>query len=198
MACAAYGYLGEIMCQLETLGLLNVLLPFLLIFTIAFAVLQKSKIMGERSYRFNIIISFVLALAAIIPHVTGSTVFPDVVVPINKALPQVSLLMVASMMALLMIGVFGHNINLAGTSLGGVVVIFSLVAVVYTFLQAAGLTRRIELLADPQTRSLLIAILVFGIIVWFITSEPNEDSKGTIDSLKEFFEGFSTILGKKE
>ncbi|MBT3721419.1 hypothetical protein HOG47_07255, partial [archaeon] len=66
---------------LESLGLLDVLLPFLLIFTITFAVLQKSKILGDGGRRFNIIIAFVLAMSSIIPHIIGRG--PDVVIVIN-------------------------------------------------------------------------------------------------------------------
>ncbi|MEK6917034.1 MAG: hypothetical protein AABW92_04785, partial [Nanoarchaeota archaeon] len=122
--------LEEYILQLENLGLLDVLLPFLLIFTITFAVLQKSKILGEHAHRFNVMISFVLSMAAIIPHVIGRG--PDVVIIINNALPNVSLLMIASMMTLLLIGVFGNDINNAGTPLVGIVVLFSVIAVGWT------------------------------------------------------------------
>jgi hypothetical protein len=101
MKMVAYeGIFGQWISNLEQLGLLDVLLPFLLIFTITFAVLQKSRILGEDSKRFNTIVSLVLALAVVIPHVTNPGGPADVVVIINAALPNVSLLMIASMMAL--------------------------------------------------------------------------------------------------
>lgn len=165
-------YLENAVMSLENLGLLDVLLPFLLIFTIAFAVLQKSKILGERAKNFNTMVSFVLAMAAIIPHVIHKG--PDVVVIINTALPNVSVLMIASMMVLLLIGVFGSDVNLFGTPLEGIVVLFAVIAVGYTFLASAGLVQNIPFLQDPETRSLIIAILVFGIIVWFITKEEDK------------------------
>jgi len=182
---------------LENLGLLDVLLPFLLIFTIAFAVLQKSKILGDMSHRFNTIVSFVLAMAAVIPHVIGRG--PDVVVIINKALPNVSLLMIAGMMILLLIGVFGHDVNIAGTGLEAWVVLLSIVAVAYTFLASAGVLNSppawLAWLVDPQTRSMLVAILVFAIIVWFITKEeqPLDKRKTMKDTRNESFGG---VFGK--
>jgi hypothetical protein len=167
--------------QLESLGLLDVLLPFLLIFTIAFAVFQKSKILGESAHRFNVIISFVIAMAAVIPHVLNPGGPADVVVIINNALPNVSLLMVACMMALLLMGVFGNEINIAGSGLAGWVVLFSIVAVGYTFLASAGVIDNppawLSWMVDEETRSLLVAVLVFGIIVWFITKEERPDQK---------------------
>jgi hypothetical protein len=189
----------DALLTLENLGLLDVLLPFLLVFTIAFAVLQKSKILGPDSKRFNVIISFVLAMTVVIPHVLG--VQPSVVDIINKALPNVSLLMVAFMMALLLIGVFGQDVNIGGTQLEGWVVMFSFVAVAYIFLVSGGLLDRpppwLSWLTDPETKSVLIAVLVFGIIVWFITKEEKElDKRQSVgDTMKDIFGG--TLGGKK-
>jgi hypothetical protein len=182
----------DFVLALENMGLLDVLLPFILIFTIAFAVLQKSKILGPNSHRFNVMISFVLAMAAVIPHVIGRG--PDVVVIINRALPNISLLMIASMMALLLIGVFGNDINLAGTPLSWMVVVFAIIAVAYTFLSSAGVLGNVPLLVDPETRSMLVAILVFALIVAFITSDP--DAKKKDEGFFDMIKGFGNVLGK--
>ena len=40
------GVFDEAIMQLQQMGVLDVLLPFLLVFTIVFAVLQKTKILG--------------------------------------------------------------------------------------------------------------------------------------------------------
>ena len=163
----------------------------MLIFTIAFAVLQKSKILGKDSKNFNTVISFVLALASIIPHVIGRG--PDVVVIINAALPNVSLLMIASMMALLLIGVFGEEVNILGSPLEGIVVLFAVIAVGWTFLASAGLVKEIAWLSDPETKSLLVAILVFGLVIWFITKEDKPEREKTHKALDRAFGGW---LGK--
>ncbi|MFH2019980.1 MAG: hypothetical protein ABIJ34_01070 [archaeon] len=181
---------AEVLTSLENLGLLDVLLPFILIFTIAFAVLQKSKILGPSSHRFNTMVSFVISLAAIIPHVIGRG--PDVVIIINNALPNISLLMVACMMVLLLIGVFGNDINIAGTPLAGITVIFAIIAVGYVFLSSSGFLGDVPLV-DPETRSLLIAILVFGLIVAFITAEPGE--KKANEGIGQFLDGMGKVFG---
>lgn len=188
-------YFTDAIISLEQLGLLDVLLPFLLIFTIAFAVLQKSRILGPDSKNFNTIISFVLALSAIIPHVIGRG--PDVVVIINMALPNVSLLMIASMMTLLLIGVFGPEVNILGSPLEGIVVLFAVIAVGYTFLASSGVLGTGAFIVDAETRSLLVAILVFGIIVWFITKEDDKlDKREPVrDTLNNMFGGW--LGGKK-
>ena len=187
--------LEQYIITLQNLGLLDVMMPFLLIFTIAFAVLQKSMILGPKSQKFNKIVSLVLAFTAIVPHVVPGT-GPDVVVIINRALPNVSLLMIASMMALLMIGVFGSNVNVGRSGLAGFVVLFSFIAVAYTFLASAGVLENppsyLSFLVDPNTRSMLVAILVFGLVVWFITKEEGGNENG---GLSNFFESLKTVYG---
>ena len=44
----------------QTYGIMDFLLPFLLVFTIIFAVMQKTKILGEKK-NFNVIVALVLA-----------------------------------------------------------------------------------------------------------------------------------------
>ena len=186
--------LNEWLTSLNNMGLLDVILPFLLIFTISFAVLPKSKILGERAKNFNTILSFVLAMAAIVPHVIGG--YPegaDVVVIINTALPNVSLLMIASLMVLLLIGVFGPDVNLLGTPLEGIVVLFSVIAIGYTFLSASGWVKDIPWLSNPETQSMLVALLVFGLVVWFITKEEDEmdERRPVRETLNNMFGGWT-------
>ena len=50
---------------LENQGLTDVLLPFLLIFTIVFAVFQKTEILGKGKKNFNGVIALVIALATV-------------------------------------------------------------------------------------------------------------------------------------
>ena len=92
---------------LEELGVADVLLPFLLIFTIVFAVLQKTNILGEDKKNFNVIIALVVGLSVVIPHVLGT--YPagmDVVELINEIIPQLSLVIVIFIMLLILTGVF--------------------------------------------------------------------------------------------
>src|SRR3989344_8866636 len=91
---------------LENWGLTDVMLPFLLIFVIVYAILQKTKILGEGRKNLNVIIAVVVGLLVVIPHVTGR--FPadsDPVLIINDALPQVSIVLVAVVFLLILIGV---------------------------------------------------------------------------------------------
>ena len=59
-------FLGDIFSQLEGLGVYEYLLPFLLIFSITFAILEKVKILGEDKKNINIIVSVILVSIAIL------------------------------------------------------------------------------------------------------------------------------------
>lgn len=181
------GIFEDGLIQLEEAGILDVILPFILVFTIVFAVLTKTKILGEGPdgkprKNFNAIIALVMGLAVVIPHVIGS--YPDgadVVTIINNALPNVSVVLVAVIMLLLIMGVFGGDVNIAGSSLAGWAVIFAIVATLVIFANAAEwfiLPDWLSFLEDPETQALVVVILVFALIIWFITKEDKpKDSK---------------------
>jgi hypothetical protein len=186
---------------LEYLGISDVILPFILIFTLVFAVLQKTKILGEDEKNrprknFNVVIGFVMAMAVVIPHVTG--VYPmgmDVVDIINQALPNVSIVMVAILMALLIIGVFGSKVRLVG-EIGGWVVLAAFAIVLFIFGSAAqwwNLPIWLNFMMDSDTQALIVVALVFAILIWFITKEDNPDDKNK----KSLGEKLGVLLDEK-
>lgn len=161
---------------LESLGLADVLLPFLLIFTVVFAIMQKTKILGPDKKNFNIIIALVMALAVVIPHVLGR--YPpgaDVVDIINRALPNVSLVAIAIIMVLLLVGL--TQPEWVGSTFAGLLALVAFIAVIWIFIAAANPSSDFAAwmpawLQDPDTQALLIIIAVFGLVIWFITKEP--------------------------
>jgi hypothetical protein len=166
--------------QLADLGILDVILPFILIFTIVFAVLQKVKIFGDgtKSKPFNVVISLVMGAAVIFPHVLGY--YPpekDIVNIINTSLPNVSVVIVAIVMALIIIGVLGRRFEIGDGTLSGWIALAAFVLIAYIFGDAASWWDSPQwawFLRDSQTMTLIITILVFAIIIWFITKEDKE------------------------
>jgi hypothetical protein len=170
--------------RLQELGLFDVILPFILVFTIVFAVLQKAHIFSkkkadgsgyESSKNFNSSIALVMALAVVFPHVLGY--YPpdqDIVLIINHALPNVSIVLVAVVMALLIIGVFGGQMKLLDNSMSGMIAMAAFGVIIYIFGSAANwwsLPGFLYMLDNPDTMGLVVFILVFAIIIWFITKE---------------------------
>lgn len=173
---------NDVFLRLDNLGVLASLLPFILIFTILFAVLQKTKIIGEGKRQFNTVIALIISLMVVIPHLTGK--YPpgqDIVVIINTALPQVSLLVIAILAALLLIGVFAPGVMFGGTGIGAFMGILSFGAIIYIFGNAAGIwqtTGMFNFLNNPDTQAVLVIVLVFGLIIWFITKSDDEVKVG--------------------
>lgn len=87
-------------------GLFDVVLPFLLIFSIVFAILEKTRILGTEKIgseqlpkrNLNSMVSFVFALLVVATN--------KVVATINKAIPNVVLLLVVLITFLILVGVF--------------------------------------------------------------------------------------------
>lgn len=188
-------YFSHISNYFQAYGIMDVLLPFLLVFTVIFAILQKSEILGKDKKKFNVAIALVLALLFIAPHLTGS--YPlgyDPVQVINEALPSISLVAVAAIMLLLLMGIFGGNFARAAIPF---VAIAAIIFVVYIF----GSTSALNLWSaphdvfywwTPELTELLIIILIFGLIVWFIIREPNQKTPGS-----SIIEGIGKLFEKK-
>lgn len=84
-------------------GLFDVVLPFLLVFAIVFAVLEKTKVLGtegkgESKKNLNTLVAFVIAMLTVATN--------KVVNAINSALPNIVLIIVSFLAFLLMIGIF--------------------------------------------------------------------------------------------
>jgi hypothetical protein len=164
--------------QLEALGLFDVILPFILIFTVVFAILQKVKLFGDNSKNFNVVIALVMGLAVVFPHVLGYySPDQDIVLIINHALPNVSVVLVAILMALLIIGVMGKRWSLGTGSISGWFAIAAFAIIIYIFGSAANwwvYPIWLDILNNPDIMSLIVVILVFAIIIWLVTKETGE------------------------
>jgi len=179
--------------------IIEFLVPFLLVFTIVYAVLQKTKILGDGRKNYNVIIALVMGLAVVVPHFTGMYTSFDPVYVINSSLPQVSIILVAIVMVLLIIGVFGNEFDIAGTSLAGWVALVAIIIVALIFGSSVGwfsLPMWLGFLAiNPDLQALIVMILIFAVIIWFITKEPKDKAKKS--ALGSVFEDFGKAVKKK-
>jgi len=195
----AYLDFRNLMYSLDNMGVLEVLLPFLLVFTIVFAVLQKTKILGKDDKdrprkNYNVIISLVMGLAVIIPHVTRAyRPGTDPVNIINTAIPTVSIVLIAIIMVLLVIGAFGKRMDIGESKVGGWFTILAILIVVVIFLAATNVFQRAYLpnwlyfLYDPNFQALVVAIIVFGLLIGWITKDDKSDEKKNRSTLFDEF-----------
>ncbi|MBU0629103.1 MAG: hypothetical protein KKC75_07985 [Nanoarchaeota archaeon] len=180
MVSNAYN-LEEFVRILDSWGLTDVMLPFLLIFVVIFALMTKAKVLGDDKKKYNLVVALVIALLVVIPHVLNA--YPagsDVVDIMNKALPQVSIIAVAVIMLLILIGLFGGEAKWMGSSLSGWIAIVAFIIVLVIFGGAAGWWGNWRWMSDflgAETVAVIVMILVFAIIVWWITRGEEKDKK---------------------
>ncbi|HLC52237.1 MAG TPA: hypothetical protein VJI98_03265 [Candidatus Nanoarchaeia archaeon] len=176
----------------QTYGILDFILPFILVFTIVYAIMHKTKILGDDKKNFNVIIALVLGLLFVVPHILGT--YPlgyDPVKVLNETLPSISLVAVAAIMLLLLMGIFGTGF---AASAKPIIAIIAVVFVAYIFGASLNLWRGpydIFYWWTTEVTELLVIILVFGLIVWFVTKEPGNKVK-VADALG----GVDKFLGK--
>ncbi|MBI2654122.1 hypothetical protein HYX02_04900 [Candidatus Woesearchaeota archaeon] len=186
---------------LESWGLTDVMLPFLLIFVIVYAILTKTKILGEDKKNLNAVVAIVVALLVVIPHVTGR--FPenaDPVLIINNALPQVSIVLVAIVFLLVMIGVFGQDYVFLGMTMPAWISFVSFAVILIIFGGAAGwwdsgFGQTLENFFGTDGVAIFIMLLTFGIIIAWVTGDSKEAETKTI--LNRLGMDFSKLFGKK-
>jgi hypothetical protein len=175
------GILGDGLRQLEeTFELTDLLLPFMLIFVIFYAILTKTNVLGKDKRNWNTAVALVVALIAVIPHLLGY--YPagsDPVEIINNALPNVAIIIVAIVMFLILIGLVGGDFDVAGTKLTGWVIILAAILIFVIFGRAAGWfgdrwPSWLRWLDDSSTQALIVVILVLAIVVWFITKDERQ------------------------
>ncbi len=88
-------------------GLFDVVLPFLLIFSIVFAILEKTKILGvegsegRSKKNLNSMVSFVVALLVVASN--------KIITVLQVAIPNIILLVFVSFCFLLMVGIFAKT-----------------------------------------------------------------------------------------
>ena len=139
------------------------------------------------------IIALVLGLLFVAPHFAGT--YPlgyDPVLLINEALPSISLVAIAAVMLLILMGIFGGDFAKSAMPF---IAIASIVFVVYIF----GSTTALNLWNSPsnafswwtpEITELLIIVLVFGLIIYFVTKEPGSKTAGVeaVKSIGKLFE----------
>lgn len=127
----AYVDFQTIVQDLENAGIFDVVLPFLLVFTLVFGFLEKIKLFGsdkDGQPRTNINAVFSLVVAGFI------LTQEEIIEKINSFLPRVSLILLVFVMLLLLIGTFiGERQHQWTGRIFGIAVIVCLIAVFWAF-----------------------------------------------------------------
>lgn len=169
----------SIISDLESAGLYDILLPFFLVFTVIFGILEKISIFGKDSHKLNIIIAMVIGFLM---------VRNDTLVRLmNSFLPNVSMFVIAIVGFLIILGIFGVKADTWGGGLLFIGVIVGLIGVLWA-LSSAAEEEGIDWLPEwmDLTSSDVGILAVVGTIliaIWFIASKKNDRNMGS-DFLK--------------
>jgi hypothetical protein len=171
------GYFSNFVYWLDYWGVRDIILPFILIFTIFFAMLQKIHLFGATdSKKYNMVISLAVALLVVIPHALGA--YPpeaDVINIINDSIPEVALLVVVVVLVLMMLGMIaGKEVKFAGvlpwvSGISVVLLLFIFADAIFPF----GISNYI----DPAIQSLIVILLVFGLLIYWVAGEPTKPER---------------------
>lgn len=180
--------LSEAIAFFQKFGLFDVVLPFLLVFALVFALLEKSKILGVEAdgktpkKNLNAIIAFVSALLVV--------AVTSVVSVIHQALPQVILFLIVIVFFLLLVGSFmkpdegGFDFATKHPSIYAGAVIAVLLGIILIFMGAirtetgdSWLHWTYSYAVDNWSGSIVGSIIMFVIIIaaiiWITKSNPN-------------------------
>ena len=171
----------------DTAGGFDVLLPFLLVFTIVFAVLEKTRILGEDKKNFNVIIALVVGALLV-----SQTALVEI---INLFIPRVSLFIVIGLMLMLLIGLFGGGGEWTGFMFS-IAAIVSVIGIIWALLPtyySADLPNWFQL--EDQDKAVLLTIFVFILVIWYVTKEPGRGTgPNVLESLGKLSEGINKGL----
>ena len=166
---------------LNKLGVYDIILPFLLVFTIIFAILEKTRIFGVEKIsghdmgkkNINAMVAFVIAFLVI-----ASTKLVGI---INEVMANVVLLIILGVCFLLLVGVFFGDKEFNSMKelpvLTQILIYLMAIGLIVIFLNALGWLQYIfdlfENINADWAASLIFIVVIIGFIVW-ITYTPEK------------------------
>lgn len=172
---------------LDKLGVYDVILPFLLVFTIFFAILEKTKILGMEKIdgkeyskkNINAIVSFVVAMLVI-----AST---KLVAVISEVMANVILLVILGVSFLMLVGTFFKSEEFSIEKFKGwkeFLIVLMFIGIVLIFLNALDWLKYVFALFvywDADWAVSIIFVIVIVLFMYFIVkgpSKPKDEGKG--------------------
>lgn len=169
--------LKEVIEFLKDFGFFDIVLPFLLVFTVVFAVLEKTEIFGKDKKNINSMIAFVIGLLFV--------AVTEVVEVVQEALPHISVLLIVLMSFMMLVGFFisnedGKHFFDKNPALKWILIIVVMVGTTIIFLDAIGWWDNIWDDAgdffDSTTGVSIIFLAIIVFAVMFIARD--RDNKG--------------------
>ncbi len=204
------GNLQSVLVVLNNWGLQDLWIPFILIFALIFAILQKIKIFSKKyqppapagggaappaydvgDKKINGILAFTISLMLAAGH--ALRYYPpeyDPFIIITTFIPQTGIALVAILLAILMIGFIplGTNKTLKDNGLMLFFVTIALAAVLISVLSGIWPTFAPDWLRfNPLLQAVLLVIAVMILVIWWVTRDDTSTTS-TRDSIRGWYD----------
>ncbi|MFP4400358.1 MAG: hypothetical protein ACLFPQ_00610 [Candidatus Woesearchaeota archaeon] len=153
---------------LVDIGFYDVFLPFIFVFTVVFAILEKAKIFGKDAKRYNAMVAFVLGF------ITVSVL--SLVDMINNLLSYTALFVVGGVFALIILGTFGIKADSGNSWIRTLSFVFAFVGVLIFVGSTTGFFEKINIpwAIIRAASGTVIIFSVFVIIIWWIVRDSDK------------------------
>lgn len=194
--------LSDLLITLQKYGVIDLIIPFMLMFSLIYAVLLKTKMFGDpatdkQAKKIYTIIALGFGVMSIIPSFIPIEGVPNLVNIMKSSFPQVSVLLLVVLSIFLILGMFGTTISTEDNPILQTILIFLIGFVVVIFLRGADVLNANtpiigQLLfgtGNQDLWNLIVALAVFGLVIWFVTKEDKKaGDKGTFgENLSKLF-----------
>jgi len=202
------GELQSVFATFQEWGLQDFFIPFILLFAIIYAVLQRVGLFHTKvktgtpptekdvpDRRINGLLAFVIAMMVVIPHVTQ--MYPpdkDPINIINTFLPNTAIILMALLLAFILVGLVSKRPAAGEVAMLGrfrfLLGFIGLIAVIISVVKAVWPAFGPEwLYLSTRTQTILITVGTAAFIIWFGTRERGAPKKKLHETLE-------TWLGK--
>jgi len=173
--------LYDIITSFESVGVFDIAMPFILVFTLIFGVLEKINLFGVNKKNINLVVALAISFLAI-----RNVFFIEM---LNRFLPNIAMFLIIILMFLLLLGTFGGALtgfqNVAAIFAFIIAAIFVILALSSDVLLGYGFVMPLflaDLLSDYQTKATILFIGGLVIVIYMTTAE---NSTPWWDRLKE-------------
>ena len=189
---------NDIFYQFQASGIFEFVLPFLLVFTIVFAVLEKTMLFGkdknqEPKKNINVVVAIVIALIVINQF--------EIIDRLNLFIPKVSLFIIIAVMFLVLIGLFGAKVE---DGFSGITLFLFAVASLLIIYWALVPSSSSDFFTGSDfgywiqdNIGTLLVLVIIGIIIWAVVGGGSTNSHGGGGFWSKFTEGIDKELRGK-
>ena len=173
----------QVLVAWDNYGVFEYLLPFLVVFTITYALLQKVQLFGQAGKKINVVLALSFGLL-FLQNVYLRTLF-------QRFIPNVSFILIACLMFLLLLGIFGGSHSAWRGFALFLALIFSIISIIIAVSNdylGEGYSSLYEwwFALDTVARSTIIFVIIILIVVGYAIKDDSNQQGGLMNGIRSF------------